>query len=292
MKRAEASATAAWVATARGVGPLLPDHLQLVTDPYGVHFATGVSGRLARLALRRPRLGRALLAYPGPLQSFLLWMQLRTRTLDDIVRSFAQRGGRQLVLLGAGYDCRALRLSDALQGGRVFEVDHPATQARKRARVPTCTDPQVSYVAWDFERDPLEALPERLAQQGLDPRRPTLTLWEGVTMYLSEAGVERTVRAVQRWGARDSWLAFTYLDVRAVHRPRGDAKLTARLVAHVGEPYRFGWDPPELPRWLEQRGFALREDHSDAELALRHFPASVARRFARGERHIALASTR
>jgi methyltransferase (TIGR00027 family) len=279
------------VATARGAATLLPESLQLVSDPYGLRFATGVSGRLARLALRRPRLGRALLAYPGPLQSFLLWMQLRTRTLDDIVRSFAQSGGRQLLLLGAGYDCRALRLSDALRGGRVFEVDHPATQARKRARVPTSSDPRVSYVAWDFERDPLEALPERLAQEGLDPRARTLTLWEGVTMYLSEAGIDHTVRAVQRWGARDSWLAFTYLDVRAIHRPTGDGKLTARLVAHVGEPYRFGWHPPELARWLEQRGFALRADHSDAQLAVEHFPPPVARRFARGERHIALASS-
>jgi O-methyltransferase involved in polyketide biosynthesis len=54
-------------------------------------------------------------------------MQVRTRLLDDAVRNFIDAGGRQLVLLGAGFDCRALRMPE-LDCAQVFEVDHPATQ--------------------------------------------------------------------------------------------------------------------------------------------------------------------
>ena len=38
-------------------------------------------------------------------------------------------------------------------------------------------------------------------------------------------------------------------------------------MAQVGEPWRFGWHPSELPRWLAARGFALAADESDAEMA-------------------------
>ena len=58
---------------------------------------------------------------------------LRTATIDGAVRDAIAAGARQLVILGAGYDGRAWRLAD-LAGVKVFEVDHPATQADKRAR--------------------------------------------------------------------------------------------------------------------------------------------------------------
>jgi O-methyltransferase involved in polyketide biosynthesis len=40
----------------------------------------------------------------------------------------------------------------------VFEIDHPATQAKKRR----LAGDAATFVVWDFERDPLERLPERL----------------------------------------------------------------------------------------------------------------------------------
>jgi methyltransferase (TIGR00027 family) len=290
MKRNQASTTAAWVAAARSAGALLPPHLQLVRDPYGVRFADGVGGRLTRWSLRRPRLGRALLARRGPLGAFVLWMQLRTRALDDMLREFVLAGGRQIVLLGAGYDCRAVRFSDLLGTSRIYEVDHPQTQAVKRARVPRLPEARVAYVSWDFARG-LVGLPPALVEAGLDASLPTLTVWEGVTMYLEPPQIEETLRCVRALGAPGSGLAFTYLDRDAVERPRGDGKLTARLVAGVGEPYRFGWAPALLSDWLFERGYALCSDHTEHALAARHWPAEVAARFAAAERHVALART-
>jgi len=117
----------------------------------------------------------------------------RTRLIDDAVLEFVERGGRQVLLLGAGYDCRAQRLTDRLADARVFEVDHPVTQARKRA---VLGEPQSStWLAWDFETRALEALPAALAAVQHSAAEPTLAIWEGVSMYLQEPTVDATVRA-------------------------------------------------------------------------------------------------
>ena len=97
-------------------------------------------------------------------------MQVRTRVIDDALRDFVAGGGRQLVLLGAGYDCRALRLPE-LAELRVFEVDHPATQAHKRdvlaqLRVELAG---AATSTWDFETRAMDDLPDVLAEAG--PRR-------------------------------------------------------------------------------------------------------------------------
>ena len=59
-----------------------------------------------------------------------LWMGVRTRFLDDLVK---RTEAPQVVILGAGLDTRAARL--ARSGVRFFEVDHPKTQAIKRERL-------------------------------------------------------------------------------------------------------------------------------------------------------------
>lgn len=47
-----------------------------------------------------------------------------TRYIDDLLGRAWTEGAQQVVLLGAGYDCRAVRL-EALKDVRVFEVGHP-----------------------------------------------------------------------------------------------------------------------------------------------------------------------
>src|SRR5512147_2261117 len=122
------SRTAQWVAVARGLGRLLPDAVRIADDPYGLAFS---SSSLADLVNRQGDQAKVLARIPG-LGRWIVYMQVRTRLLDDAVRGFVAGGGRQLVVLGAGYDCRALRLPE-LAGSQVYEIDHPSTQGHKRA---------------------------------------------------------------------------------------------------------------------------------------------------------------
>src|SRR5262245_29396727 len=122
------SRTAAFVAAVRQLGALLPADVPLIDDPYGAACA---SPALARMVEREHGRLRPFARVPG-MRTWILYMQVRTRVIDDALRTFVEGGGRQLVVLGAGYDCRALRIPE-LADARVFEVDHPATQTHKRA---------------------------------------------------------------------------------------------------------------------------------------------------------------
>ena len=86
------------------------------------------------------------------LTRWLLFMQVRTRLVDEALLAFVAGGGRQVLLLGAGYDFRAARFATQLDGAVVYEVDHPATQAHKRAVVGDGAAPHVRYLPWDFEQ--------------------------------------------------------------------------------------------------------------------------------------------
>jgi len=282
MRDARPSLTAAWVAVARGLGALLPAEARLVDDPYGVAFAGG--GFVGRALAAAERRGvTALAALPG-LREWLLYMQVRTRVLDDAARAFVARGGAQVVLLGAGFDCRALRLG----GATYFEVDHPATQARKqRVLARLGASSPARYLTWDFEARPIAELPAALAAAGHDPAAPTLTIWEGVTMYLTEPAIDASVRAIAAYSAPGSVLAMTYFTRARIDRPRLGTRALMRALGGLGEPWRWGWDPAALPAWLAARGFAVQDDVGMREAAHALLPARQAG-FADDDRRVAL----
>lgn len=282
------SYTAAFVAAARGLPQLLPPEARLVEDPYGVRFSR-IGKAIARAAARRPELARRALGRVRPLYSMALWLQIRTRVLDDVLLDFVAGGGRQVLLLGAGYDCRAARFRDRLGATLFYEVDHPATQARKIALLADTpgADTNVVRVAWDFEHDPMAALPDRLAALGHDRNSPTLTIWEGVTPYLTEGAIEATVKAVHALSAPGSPFALTYIPRDQVQGTR-QGRLLRRLVALGGEPIRFGWDPEELPAWMEARGFRVLSNRNDHELARELLPEPLMEKLGRTWRRIAV----
>lgn len=282
MREGVPSRTAAWVALMRGMGTLLPPSLQLVHDPFGLRFA----GRWRALGDGGGR-ATARLWLRGRLYTTVLLMQLRTRVLDDAVDAFVASGGRQLVLLGAGFDCRAWRLS-SLAGATVYEVDHPATQAKKRALMegePTAA--RVVFIPWNFEAEPLDRLPVRLAADGHDERSPSMTISEGVLPYLTDDAVEATFACVARYsspaGPR-SRFSFTYFD-RSLLADTSRAASSERLfVRLIGEPFRHGFEPERLPGWLHERGWSLDRDESAVALAARLY-AGADPALLRGMRH-------
>ena len=149
----------------------------------------------------------------------------------------------------------------------------------------------VEYLAWNFEERPLSALPDALAALGHERARRTLTIWEGVTMYLTESAIDDTVAAVRAFSAPGSPFAFTYFDKRAmIERPSALIRVVGSLVGRLGEPYRFGWDPAALSAWWSARGFAIAWDREVDDLARELLPAHHASRVKSRGRRIALAT--
>jgi methyltransferase (TIGR00027 family) len=111
-----------------------------------------------------------------PFRQRLRWfIAVRSRIADDALTAAAKRGARQLVVLGAGLDTTAYRALPS-QDLRIFEVDHPATQAWKRERLAEANIPlpaALTFVPLDFERETLAA---RLAAAGFDSAADILYL--------------------------------------------------------------------------------------------------------------------
>jgi len=286
MRDERPSFTAQWVALCRGLSACLPREARLSVDPYGLAFSGPLVQRLGAIAPFVPPLRAIVLAPKGPFFRLMLWLQMRTRVLDDALVSFAARGGRQVVILGAGFDCRAQRFSLQLGDSIVFEVDHPATQRKKRGVLDAleANTRSVRFLPWDFEARPLAELPDALAALGHDRRAPTLVLWEGVTMYLSEEVIDASFAAIASFAAPGSQLVFNYVERASLARPDE----VQRFVAKAGEPYRFGWDPAALPAFVEARGFVLESDRDDDALAAAFFAPELARSAGGKRRRIAV----
>jgi methyltransferase (TIGR00027 family) len=288
MKEDTPSRTAAWVALARGMAHTLPPEARLADDPYGALFEGGY----------RPKLHRALDRIGLPVHKFplvtpwILYMQVRTRVIDDAVRAFVAAGGHQIVLLGAGYDTRALRMPE-LADGQVFEVDHPATQGHKRAVLDRIGAKSSSrYLTWNFEARPVAELPQALAAAGLDRDARALTIWEGVTMYLTEPTIDASLRAIRAWSPPGSKLAMSYFTRSRVDKPSLVTRVIKTVVARVGEPFTWGWDPRELPAYLEARGFVVDADAPTTDSARALLPERYARQVYAPDQRIAIATSR
>jgi methyltransferase (TIGR00027 family) len=171
----------------------------------------------------------------------------RTRHFDEVLLSEVRAGVEQVVLLGAGYDSRPFRFRDALEDIRVYEIDHPGTQARKRRmldEIGETSPPNLSYIAADFNH---QSLPEVLADHGFSLDRKALFLWEGVSYYLPRPVVEGVLDFVSSCAGGSS-IVFDYATKTFVNGDTstyGGAQV-ARWLKKIREPFLFGLDPEEM----------------------------------------------
>jgi methyltransferase (TIGR00027 family) len=192
------------------------------------------------------------------------FMCARSRFAEDALEAGIIGGVRQYVVLGAGLDTYAGRSSHPAL--RIFEVDHPATQAWKQERLEQSgvqVPASVTFVAVDFER---ERLVDRLIASDFDMRIPTFCSWLGVVPYLTHDAAEKTLRALGAL-AHGSGVAFDYAVPRNALSPAQQAAFDwlAERVARAGEPFQPGFEPAELRALLLQCGYTRVEElDSDA----------------------------
>jgi methyltransferase (TIGR00027 family) len=248
MREGKPSFTAAAVAAARGIARVDPLAAGLVDGALAAVVRVGRSGRARAAVINVATLG------------LVDHVEMRTRAIDAAVRDGAGAGLRQLVVLGAGLDARAWRMPE-LADTRVFEVDHPSTQAYKRARVSAraAAAREVRFVAVDFAKD---RLADALEGAGHDAGAPTMWLWEGVTPYLPLDAIRATLADVAARSARESRIAVTYGTPEA--SPLGP---TAVRLAHVafraiGEAIVGLLSPEAMRDELARVGFRVLEDLS------------------------------
>lgn len=264
MRHGRPSTTAALVAAWRSISQHAGHRLG--GDPIAARLVPEPLGAILRTADRAPRVARGVQALADVVtRGQSRHLPFRTRAIDDAIGEATTRGVQQVVVLGAGLDARAWRLS-SLRDAVVFEVDHPSTQAYKRARVAGLRhlSREVRFVADDFEHGTLAA---RLAEHGHDEARPSVFVWEGVTMYLSRPAIDATLATVRARSGGGSRLVATYFDRGAIGLMK---RAVMGLVSAVGEPIRSTFAPHEVARVLDAHALDVVEDVGDPEWARRY----------------------
>ena len=263
MKKNQVSLTAQGIAFARAYESSKPEGERICFDPLARRLISPAFYRLCRLFIDYSEK-----AGPGMI-GFLV---ARCRFIDDVLQTCLSGGIQQLVILGAGLDSRAYRF-DPLKGPvKTFEVDSPATQSAKLARLQSIFGEipgHVTYVPVDFNEETLE----KLLGCGYDQRLKTLFIWEGVVHYLTAQAVDRTLEFILKYSTAGSSIVFDYMYSSALTaaQKRGEILRMRRAQRFTGEGLVFGIQEGKIEEFLEGRLFTLVQHMTSQDLHQAYF---------------------
>jgi methyltransferase (TIGR00027 family) len=220
------------VATAAGVALLRDCEKELFVDPYAKKLAGDVT-----LKQIWPKRNAAQLLESQH------WISLRTRWIDDVIAEQVAVGVRQLILVGAGFDCRALRV-EALRilDMTVYEMDVPEVIEAKEARLSVCKVPTGSScrcirIATDLSLGD-ECWSAALLESGFDDAKSSIWLLEGIVAYLTEPQIDNLLHGIGQLTQTAAANHLTPAPSIVVTWPGSNRRL-------VNECHRFASDFPE-----------------------------------------------
>jgi methyltransferase (TIGR00027 family) len=257
MKPNEPSRTALIPARQRAAHQVL-DHGSILYDPFAMKILREEEKDVLQFANQHPSasIGR-------------LFVTARSRIAEDALARAVERGMRQIVILGAGLDTFALRNPHGARQIRIYEADHPATQAWKYQRL---AEAQIALPPWlflvpvDFERDDLG---EKLVAAGFQQNSPAFFAWLGVVPYLTQEAIGSTLHYMS--SIQNSEVVFDYMEppeafskeLRQLETQRSEQleKIEERSVS------RF--EPASIAALLRSHGFSAIEDINFQQIASR-----------------------
>jgi len=257
MKPKEPSQTALKVALQRAAHQVL-DQGSILYDPFAMKILREDEKAVLQFASAHP------LATIGR-----LFTAARSRIAEDALSKAVERGIRQIVILGAGLDTFALRNPHGAGQIRVYEVDHPSTQAWKRERLAEAQialPPWLVFVPVDFERDDLG---EMLSTAGFQQNSPAFFTWLGVVPYLTEGAIGSTLDYMA--SIQNSEVVFDYMESAQAFSEEMRAFVTARTkhLEKIDERWTSRFEPAGIAAILRSHGFCDIEDISFQEITLR-----------------------
>jgi methyltransferase (TIGR00027 family) len=222
---------------------------------------------LARLSLNFSPARKFLMRrmFPPGIYAYVL---ARTRIMDSVFSEALDAHVAQIVLLGAGFDTRALRFADRNRGTRIFELDVPTAQEPKRdilRKKKISLPAELTFVPINFDKEDISAV---LSGAGFQTGGKTLFLWEGVTMYLTAGAVDGTLDFIRRRSAPGSRVVFDYIYASVLRRENryyGERNIYD-TIRQTGEGWTFGLEDGAVESFLAERGFALVAHYTPPEL--------------------------
>jgi methyltransferase (TIGR00027 family) len=269
MKPGRGSRTAEGAAAFRASHTLYDDK-PVFRDPFAIALT---SPRWRRVLKSRVLHWLVVQRYLRDLRPVVAQVVGRARYAEDCLNEAIVHGVGQYVIVGAGLDSFALRRPELAARLRVFEVDHPNTQALKqrrvaeaRARVPL----NLEFVAVDFEK---ESIAQALWRSTYKADQPAFFSWLGTTHYLTTDATLGTLQAIASIAAPGSKLVFDYSLPREL-LPEAALRVGKRLskiVSHQTEPFLGRFKPEHLHAQVEAMEWQIVEDLSGEEQQRRYF---------------------
>jgi methyltransferase (TIGR00027 family) len=189
---------------------------------------------------------------------------VRHRFFEDTVAGIMDGRDAVLLILGAGYDTKSLRWH--LNGNAIIELDHPATQARKRAILLSkkLHTPSTSYVSCDLAQG---SLFRHVDKKILIDHKRLVVMAEGLLSYFTKERIGEILAELSN-SAREVYVVFDY---------RPNAELTSKSAKNwfsnfrkKGERYFGLLDKNEMDEMLEKCGYSTLESIDCALLTKRY----------------------
>jgi len=215
-----------------------------------------------------------------PFRSMLVWASkrripggyyfhiARTKHIDSVLQQCVKDGITQVVNLGAGFDTRAHRFKDVLEGINVIEVDHPATQVVKLERLnhvnAELLSDKVDYVPLDFESQKVESLLEF----HYDPKQSTLFILEGICMYINPEAVDSVFDFIRKKSGSGSSVVFDYIFSRMLQKDFRyyGSRQSYDYANKLGSPYKSGFPEGEIGSYLARKGAKILSEYDASML--------------------------
>lgn len=261
--------------TALAAAALRANHFQNTADPvFADPYAYALTSRAWQKLLRSPLLLTVMNSSILNRTLGLLSAQVvgRSRYAEDLLQQALARQINQYVLVGAGLDSFALRQNPHSPDLKIFEIDHPDTQATKRQKLQQLgTVPAtVEFVAIDFEK---ESLADALARSSYQQTEPGFFSWLGTTHYLEPQTTLKTLESIASFAAPGSEVVLDYSihyqELQGVERVGCFA--VSKFTQFLNEPLFGQFRPAQLHQAVEKMGFEVVEDLSGAAISARYF---------------------
>jgi len=220
--------TSRWVAASRAIETERPN--ALFSDPYARVLA-GEAGFAMHAECRPANASDGADPY----------LSIRTRFLDDALLAAVDGGLAQVVILAAGMDSRAFRLTWPV-GTVIYEIDRDEIFDYKEEilagleATPNC-DRRVVRV--DLQHDWVDAL----VQAGFDRNRPAAFLVEGLLPYLDADAADKLLTTLRDVARPGSWIGADVPGVELLTSPFMAGYL--QKLESLGCPFLFGVKDPE-----------------------------------------------
>lgn len=269
MKEGQSSRTAAAAAALRA------NHFQHAANPvFADPYAYDLTSQRWQKILSSPQLVKLMnsAAFNRTLGLLSGQVVARSRYAEDLLQHALVGHLDQYVLVGAGLDSFALRQSNLYPDLKIFEVDHPDTQAAKQHKLKQLgsVPANVEFVAIDFEK---ESLGDALARSGYDQTKAGFFSWLGTTHYLEPQTTLTTLKSIAAFAAPLSEVVLDYSI--HYHELQGIERLGSFAVSQftrfLREPLIGTFRPAALHSAVEELGFNVIEDLSGDAISNRYF---------------------